>query len=170
MVGVVRSALRDFARWDMDLLHVHVFEATLAHRVAVYIERRLTGWHVDCEYNRNLSAAKMRSDGANGMRPDVVAHVRNSTHNLLFVEIKKASHSPSEKQEARDRVREMTGLWINYPRYPHGAVLIFPVRPIHGNKVICEWYHRNAVAGDAPVTNTLTVSLAPPAGGWPPEG
>lgn len=162
MRDVVTSALLDFSNADMELLHVGVQEETLAHRVAVYIERRLDGWQVDCEYNRNRRVPKMRLDGANRMRPDIIAHIRNTTRNLLVVEIKKTSHSKKKKEEARERVIEMTGKWSDFPRYCHGVVLTFPVRSNDPKKVGCEWFHRDgcsALNGGAPQTGTLDVPL-----------
>jgi len=162
MREVVTDALLDFAERDMELLHVGVQEETLAHRVAVYIEHRLKGWQVDCEYNRNLRVPKMRLDGANRMRPDIIAHVRNTTRNLLVIEIKKTSHIKKQREEARERVIEMTGRWTSFPRYCHGAVLTFPVRSNDPKKVVCEWFHRDgctALTGGAPQTGTLDVPL-----------
>jgi hypothetical protein len=162
MRRVVTRAIREFAKRDTDLLHVDVQEETLAHRLAIYIERRIKGWHVDCEYNRNLRAPKMRLDGANRMRPDIIAHIRNSARNLLAVEIKKSAHNKFRKAEARQRVLEFTGKWTTYPRYCHGVVLIFPVRPQDPKEVHCEWFHRDgcdALFGGEPRTGTMAVSL-----------
>lgn len=162
MRNVVTRALSIFAERDMDLLHVGVQEETLAHRLAIYIECRVKGWHVDCEYNRNLKTPKMRADGANRMRPDIIVHKRNSPRNLLVVEIKKSTHNTSDKSEARERVREFTGKWTKHPRYCHGVVLVFPVRPTDPREVDCEWFHRdgcNAVNGGEPKTGTMSVPL-----------
>jgi hypothetical protein len=162
MRRVVTRSIREFAQRDMDLVHLKVQEETLAHRVAIYIERRLKGWHVDCEYNRDLSAPKMRLDGANRMRPDIIAHIRNSWRNLLAVEIKKSTHSKLLKAAARKRIFEFTGVWTKYPRYCHGVVLIFPVRPSDPKEVTCEWFHRdgcNSIIGGEPKTGTMSVPL-----------
>ncbi len=162
MRAVVTHAISEFARHDMALLHVKVQEETLAHRVAVYIERHLQGWHVDCEYNRNLRRAKMRADGNSRMRPDIIAHIRNSPENLLVVEIKKATHSKRNKTEAEERVREFTGKWTTHPRYCHGAILIFPVRESDPKQVTCSWFYRNGCGqytGGEPSTFSGNVSL-----------
>lgn len=159
---VVTGALLDFAERDMPLLHVGVQEETLSHRVAIYIEQRLTGWQVDCEYNRNLHFPKMNPEGSRRMRPDIVAHIRNSPRNLLVVEVKKTSHGKQKIGAARSRVREFTGKWTKHPRYCHGVVMVFPVRPQDPKKVQCEWFHRdgcNAMTGGAPKTKTEHVSL-----------
>ena len=162
MRAVVAQAIQEFAQHDMDLLHVKVQEETLAHRIAVYIERQLRGWHVDCEYNRNLRYPKMRSDGNSRMRPDIIAHVRNSPRNLLVVEIKKTTHTKQRKSEAKERVREFTGKWTTHPRYCHGVVLVFPVRDKDSKEVQCSWFHRdgcNSIHGGEPSVFNEIVSL-----------
>jgi hypothetical protein len=160
--NVMTGALQDFAKWDMELLHVKVQEETLSHRTAVYIEQRLGGWHIDCEYNRDLTHAKMSVDGLSRMRPDIIVHIRNSPHNLLVVEIKKTCHSKRQINAAKSRVQEFTGKWTKHPRYCHGAVLVFPVRANDPKIVKCEWFHRDgcgAIHGGEPKTSTMSVPL-----------
>ena len=162
MRKVVAGALSDFAKHDMELLHVGVQEETLSHRLAIYIEQRLTGWQVDCEYNRNLRVPKMNPEGSGRIRPDIVAHIRNSPRNLLVVEVKKTSHTKQKIGAARSRIREFTGQWTKHPRYCHGVVLIFPVNNNDPKEVTCEWFHRDgcdAIAGGEPKTTTENVSL-----------
>lgn len=162
MRGVVSGSISDFARRDMELLHIGVQEETLAHRLAIYIEQRLTGWQVDCEYNRNLQYPKMSHDGLSRMRPDIIAHIRNSPRNLLVVEIKKTTHSKRQRCEAVRRVRDFTGKWTTHPRYCHGVVIVFPVRPCDPMAVECEWFHRDgctANTGGEPKTKSERVSL-----------
>jgi hypothetical protein len=47
------EALRELLERDTNLFAIDVNERTLAHRLAVYLERRLPDLHVDCEYNRH---------------------------------------------------------------------------------------------------------------------
>lgn len=162
MRKVVAGALSDFAKHDMELLHVGVQEETLSHRLAIYIEQRLNGWQVDCEYNRDLRHPKMNPEGSGRIRPDVIAHRRNSPRNLLVVEVKKTSHTKQKIGRARSRVREFTGLWSKHPRYCHGVVMIFPVKQKEEKTVQCDWFHRNgcgAFAGGEPTTTTEHLSL-----------
>ena len=159
---VVIGALSDFAKRDMELLHVGVQEETISHRVAVYIEHRLIGtdWQVDCEYNRDRLDPKMTGNGGSRMRPDIIAHVRNSPRNLLVVEIKKTTHNKRQISGAKDRVRAFTGKWTSHPRYCHGVVLTFPVRHSDPKSVVCDWFHRDgsgAISGGEP--ERLTVPL-----------
>jgi hypothetical protein len=81
---------------DFPVIH----ERTVAHRLAVELERRLAGWNVDCEYNRDRDIYKMLEGIAmcDGQRatdrifPDVIVHQRGGggrDHNLLVVELKR---------------------------------------------------------------------------------
>jgi hypothetical protein len=163
MRKVVADALSDFAKHDMELLHVGVQEETLSHRLAIYIERRLDGWQVDCEYNRDLRQPKMNTEGSGRIRPDIIAHKRNSPRNLLVVEVKKTSHTKQKIGAARTRVREFTSKWSKHPRYCHGVVLVFPVQRHEAKVVRCEWFHRDgcgAMIGGDPTTVTQNVSLS----------
>lgn len=162
MREVVVGALSDFAKHDMELLHVGVQEETLSHRLAIYIEQRLAGWQVDCEYNRDLRHPKMNPEASRRIRPDIIAHRRNSPHNLLVVEVKKTSHTKQKIGSARTRVREFTGLWTKHPRYCHGVVMVFPVQRDEAKIVRCEWFHRDGCAalnGGEPQTGTWDVPL-----------
>ena len=162
MREVVAGALSDFAKHDMELLHVGVQEETLSHRLAIYIEQRLTGWQVDCEYNRDLHHPKMNPEGSGRIRPDIIAHRRNSPRNLLVVEVKKTSHTKQKIGAARTRVREFTGKWTKHPRYCHGVVMVFPVQRNETKIVRCDWFHRDgcgALAGGDPTTTTEHVLL-----------
>lgn len=140
---IVKTAIGVFATRDMQLLHLDVNERSIAHRVAIYIENQLgAGWHVDCEYNRNMHLPKSNPD-KKLITPDVVAHRRNSPLNCLGLEFKKSTHSTEDKAEARTRVYELTSLWTDkMPQYCHAAALTFPVRDTDQQVVLCEWFHR----------------------------
>jgi hypothetical protein len=162
MRAVVKDALAEFTRKDMDLLHLSVHEQTLAHRLAIYIEHRVKDWHVDCEYNRDRLFPKMRLSGLNRMTPDIIVHRRNSPINLLAVEIKKTTHPNARKIEASERIEELTGAWTKMPRYCHGVVMTFPVRRTDRKEVECKWYHGDgcrAAYGGPPRTGTVSVPL-----------
>jgi len=53
------EALRLFISRDKhQLLEVDIYEPTLSHRIAVYLEDLFPEHDVDCEYNKNLSDTK----------------------------------------------------------------------------------------------------------------
>ena len=110
--GVMRAMDILYAR-DSDLFSRDASEWAIAHRLAVYLERELPGWNVDCEYNRQgpETNPKTKADESK-IRPDIVLHHRGRTelqHNLLVVELKKAE-STADLDKA-----------CKYTTAPHGA-------------------------------------------------
>jgi hypothetical protein len=82
----------------LDLSFTH--ERTIAHRLAVGLESRFSGWNVDCEYNRDQDLYKMLDGIAmcDGQRrtdrifPDIIVHHRREVgrdHNGLVIELKR---------------------------------------------------------------------------------
>ena len=65
----------------------HVSELSISHKLGHYLELFVTGYHVDCEYNRNL--ADKKSMGESRIRPDIIIHKRGSNEkNFVVIEIK----------------------------------------------------------------------------------
>ena len=48
-----RLALAELWAGDRVLIERQLNDATVAHRLAVYLERQFPGFHTDCQYNRN---------------------------------------------------------------------------------------------------------------------
>src|SRR4051812_41886034 len=46
------AAVDQVRSYDFALLEDSTGERSIAHRLAVYLEREFDGWHVDCEFNR----------------------------------------------------------------------------------------------------------------------
>mgnify|MGYP001591232663 CR=1 FL=1 len=84
------EALRLFISRDkQQLLEVDIYEPTLSHRIAVYLEDLFPEHDVDCEYNKNLSDPKKDVNGKR-IRPDIIIHKRkNSDNNSVIIEVKK---------------------------------------------------------------------------------
>jgi len=80
-----------FAR-DSKLLEINASEWAVAHRLAVYLEKTLKGWNIDCEFNRVGSAGNTKHDAEGAYkRPDISVHHRGmmeKEHNLLVIEVK----------------------------------------------------------------------------------
>lgn len=53
MLERFRLALAELWARDRLLIERGLNEATVAHRLAVYLERQFSDFHVDCQYNRN---------------------------------------------------------------------------------------------------------------------
>jgi hypothetical protein len=93
-----------FAR-DSKLLDIHASEWAIAHRIAVYFEKSLKGWNVDCEYNRVALEGNTKRD-AEGVyrRPDIIVHHRGMVekeHNLLVIEVK-IRNTPEDYRKLMD--------------------------------------------------------------------
>ena len=139
----VYQALEEFRKRDLDLLYLRTNERTLCHRFAVYLEPLFPSWTVDCEYNRNLNRPKtLDRDGLDKTIPDVIIHRRNRPENLCVFEVKKSTHTPSTISRARKLIElYVESVRTSYlPRYPNGAVIIFPIGD--HDKLRCDWYHR----------------------------
>lgn len=99
----VAAAIDTLCAADEHLLAANCSERSLSHMFAVHLSSKFPGYNVDCEYNRDgfnvkklmlgdhLSTTSEALDAVT-VFPDVIVHKRGtSVHNLLVVEIKKAS-------------------------------------------------------------------------------
>lgn len=96
--------LQKFVHRAIDSLHAHdetlfnngADEWSIAHRLAVYLEREIPGWDVDCEYNRQGEDGEVKTNAETGgatdrTRPDIILHRRGELareSNLLLAELK----------------------------------------------------------------------------------
>ncbi|MBV9562559.1 MAG: hypothetical protein JOY90_19275 [Bradyrhizobium sp.] len=123
-LGGLVDALRDFYAAEAFLFEKDAGERALCHRLAVSLERRFSGWQVDCDYNRLGERAFRLPRGtivstddalAKSVYPDIVVHQREVPKNLLAVEVRKASnHQPLEHD--RHKLRGLTDphLWFAF--------------------------------------------------------
>lgn len=118
---------------DTLLFHVEVSEWAIAHRLAVYLERMLPEWNVDCEYNRQGLGRDPKTNELDAkIRPDITIHHRGKLpieHNLLVIELKKR-----EDQDDWDKVSEMTKPPAGKRKfqYQYGLALsFFPQLEVH---------------------------------------
>lgn len=122
----VREAINILINRDAKLFSVEASEWALAHRLAVYLEQLIPGWHVDCEYNRQGHGQDSKmNDFGNKIRPDIILHHRGEPaieHNLLLIEIKKR-----EEEFDPEKVCECTAPpTVNRPfQYRYGLALSF---------------------------------------------
>lgn len=154
--SLVDAAIREFGRRDLELLHVAANERTLTHRLAIYIEERVRrideDWQVDCEYNRDLTRAKMVRPEGKLILPDINVHRRNTARNLLLVEAKKTTHARSTLQHAVRMAKQWADCWgPPLPKYDHAVLVVFPLRPDDRQEMQCHWFHRGAMGAPAVV-------------------
>ena len=85
------SYVKDF---DQFLLEHAAHEQSIAHRLAVYLEREFPGYHVDCEYNRqggtdDPKKACVTNGELSIVKPDIIVHRRGPEGpNVLAIEVK----------------------------------------------------------------------------------
>lgn len=95
---------------DWDLIALGCHEQAIAHRIAVYLERHFPSFHTDCEYNRRKHKSKDLCPETPGestkMRPDIIVHRRDTSDNVLAVEMKaNANRSKSNDLEKLKRLK-----------------------------------------------------------------
>ena len=124
---------------DAYLLRHNVNERTLTHKLAEHLQRHFSGWHVDCEYNRNgvdlkkllslpdCAPSKDDEDGCT-VFPDIIVHQRGRsddsqpTRNLLVIEAKKSTN-PRSTEKDYTKLR----LYKQQLRYRHSAFVVFEI-------------------------------------------
>lgn len=130
---------------DLKLLQMDVNERTITFRLASHLQQKLASselpWrdaHVDCEYNRDVSAACVpytkrlelplkhnisnEDTEARTVFPDIAIHRRGKTFNHLVVEVKKGSASDSEKRFDREVKLPQ---YLKQLKYENTAFLVF---------------------------------------------
>lgn len=141
----VNNAIQCLMEKDVDLLYIDANERSISHKLGEYLQQEFCDWHVDCEYNRDLTDTKRLKGLYNDCKPDdieaktvfpdIVVHLRQSNDNLLVIEIKKASNRDGTTKDRR-KLEAFTG---DEYRYRFGLLLEFGVG---GNPSSCEktWF------------------------------
>ena len=125
----------------------HVTERCIAHRLAVHLEERFSGWNVDAEYNRDEQERKMlerihecRGSTSDAIFPDIIVHHRERSgrkNNLLVVELKRHCI-----EDACDR-RKLELLTAPDGDYAYRLGLYIN---INGGAFDCAWYKNGRAA------------------------
>ena len=109
----VNEALRRFYLNDRYLIDHDVNERSLTFRLGFYLQQILSGWDVDCEFNRNCvigNDPKRVHDWRNSDRsmknisPDIIIHRRGTDSNLLVIEAKKENSAKKDKKDDTAKV------------------------------------------------------------------
>jgi hypothetical protein len=138
---LVDQAVNMLFAHDAALLETNNSEWAVAHRLAVYLERLLPGWNVDCEFNRQDDGTDPKMlGGGNRVRPDIIVHHRGRVereHNLLIVELKKTTSSTDQA-----KVQEYTAPPSGERRfqYQHGLTITF------GQAIKTTWFENGEAA------------------------
>lgn len=120
----VVAALRDFYAQEGFLFEKDVGERAVTHRFAVHLERQFSGWAVDCDFDRlgertlHLPRGTIISTDdhlAKSIYPDVAVHQRETSNNLLVVEVRNATNHTSLDHD-QHKLKALTDphIWFAY--------------------------------------------------------
>lgn len=133
---------------DMFLLEHDVQEETICHRIAVYLEREIPEYHIDCEYNNDLDSPSGRknvlypgTNKENRFRPDIIVHKRGLNgrkNNKLIIEVKKMTSDKEKIEGDKAKLRACTTK-ESHLCYDIGALVIFGVKKDKGKYEIL-WF------------------------------
>lgn len=114
---------------DFQLIDRAVNERAVVFRFGTYLNELLRnstfqGYHLDCEYNRNLGDIKRTRNFPNGVIPDVLIHRRNSNvNNVLVIEFK-GHWNKSDRETDHKKIIDFTSQNRNdHYKYGIGAVI-----------------------------------------------
>ena len=133
----VEGALKRLLKEDAVLIRDDVNERSITHHLAIYLKQEFADWDVDVEYNRNLGNIKRlcmnppqptaEDTNAVTVYPDVIVHRRDTTENLLVVEVKKAGRGDVEFDY--EKLRAFTDPSPDCLGYMWGVHVVLPARP-----------------------------------------
>lgn len=110
----IQAAIKKFIEKDKDdLLRVDIYEPTINHRIAVYLEELCKDFDVDCEYNKNLLGDKKNSNGKK-IRPDIIVHKRGTDSNSVIIEVKKNGINSKLTKEDIEKLKDCMFGTLNY--------------------------------------------------------
>jgi hypothetical protein len=140
---IIENSISELKERDSYLLENDIHEQAISHKLACYISRQILDWHVDAEYNRNISVPKsLRINGKkSNVRPDILVHRRGKNNdfyddnNLLIIEIKK-NPTPTDRENDLDKIKAFIREDPYY--YKFGALISF-----EGLASKIEWLARN---------------------------
>ena len=111
----IREALKLFIAKDKQaLLRVDIYEPTISHRIAVYLEELFPEFDIDCEYNKTLLGNKINVNGKK-IRPDIIIHTRMTNEaNSVIAEIKKSGKNSKLAKADIEKLKRCMNGTLNY--------------------------------------------------------
>jgi len=111
-------------------------ERALAARLAFYLSKELSGWDVDCEYNRQEKNGDPKATAAGkAKRPDVIIHHRGllDKDNLPYIEVKIMNKNVLKDEE---KLKEFTSFPSGQRRFQYQFGLSLSFMP----NIVKTWY------------------------------
>ncbi|MEQ8190592.1 MAG: hypothetical protein ABRQ39_21680 [Candidatus Eremiobacterota bacterium] len=112
----VTRALERLIDLDDYLLEHNVYEISITHKLAEYLQQEFPYWTVDCEYDKNykeevltngpkkqyvlkqINDCRENSHSEASIYPDIIIHHRGTKENLLIIEVKKALRGKTKEK------------------------------------------------------------------------
>ncbi|WP_185208009.1 hypothetical protein [Chryseobacterium sp. C3] len=137
----VQKAISCLLENDLHLLQQNLSERSIAHKLAYYLTDLFENYHVDCEYNgdltcdglrkilqipqevmEELAVRSIRQNDTYNIFPDIIVHERRTNErNHLIIEMKKKNTNHKEKEYDFIKLKEFTKQY----RYNLGIYLEF---------------------------------------------
>jgi len=138
----VLDALTHLFEKDIQLLGVNASEESAAAKIAQYLQPHFPGMHIDVEYNRMGDAPKKVawSGKPEDVYPDIIVHLRETTINILAIELKKDSN-----RESKDKDILKLRAYRSELGYQHALFMRLGVKSAAGDVSECEWVSVQAV-------------------------
>lgn len=109
LAQLLQTACDGFLAHDADMIRKRAHEQSITETLASYLRPALTGWHLNCEYNRQGEDGDPKRDARGRLRrPDIIVHRRgHDRDNLLVVEMKPAWEGMETIDVDRQKLRAM---------------------------------------------------------------
>jgi hypothetical protein len=148
----VALALKRLELHDAYLLENDCNERSITHRLAMYLQSEFEGWDVDCEYNRDVEAVGLvkrlsypvpdkiwaNDTDAKTVFPDIIVHHRETSENLLVIEVKKSTNRELDGRE-KDRQKLQAFKDVQQLAYSYALFLLFNIDENAQERHVLEW-------------------------------
>ncbi len=144
----IEVAYKNLLKKDMHLLENDVNERSITHKLAEYLQSEFPEFHVDCEYNRNLSdpkhldtwekqistlAQELEKANTSDKRrkyiervlnegltvyPDIIIHHRGTTDNFVVIEAKKTTNNEDDESKLRAYKQDINYKYAYFVQFP----------------------------------------------------
>ncbi|MCB0197415.1 MAG: hypothetical protein KDJ65_36040 [Anaerolineae bacterium] len=166
--GLIAESIGELFDKDLFLLKEDVSERAITHKLAEYIQIRITNLNVDCEYNRDVTKGSGSPKAVNMLRrptqaelkkaidledieqlletstyPDIIVHRRGSNDvNLLVIEVKKTKSSVNHEHDYQKLKAFTENTENNSYNFTHGIFILFETGCEHPKAPNLKWFSR----------------------------
>jgi hypothetical protein len=121
LLRIIEKTLNELYLKDKSIINRKAHEESINHRFGIYFERIINEnsdiiYNVDMEYNRNYKEPKeVKINGKkSNIRPDIIAHIRETNdNNLIAIQFKK-KYNPNTHSSDMNKIESLFSLPYNY--------------------------------------------------------